>query len=151
ALTWRRGRGFAGTRLFQMIRSTLLDAVGDGTHPWSALERALREALGEPADGPADAALADRTVPGVLVRFFRSALRASPGQEDGSGAAAAVRWLRGDALGPDEAGQLGLPPPRRRDEPVALEDNQQVKQALVALCALAAGCRQPFVLCFDQV
>src|SRR5262249_50887073 len=51
----------------------------------------------------------------------------------------------------EEGGELGLPPPRRREDAVVLEDNQQIKQVLVALSALAATCRQPFVLAFDQV
>src|SRR5205823_6984557 len=77
--------------------------------------------------------------------------RAGQGKEDGTSAERAVRWLRGDALAPEQGDELGLPPPRRPNDPVVLEDNQQIKQVLVALSALAAARRRPFVLCFDQV
>ena len=70
---------------------------------------------------------------------------------DESVAVLAVRWLSGDYLDPDEARQLGLPPGRGAAEPVALADEQQIKQVLVALSRMALSRQQPFVLCFDQV
>jgi hypothetical protein len=62
-----------------------------------------------------------------------------------------VRWLSGQALDPEEARTLELPPAPRIDEPVALLDNQQIKQVLVALTRLAASKDRPFLLVFDQV
>ena len=59
--------------------------------------------------------------------------------------------LSGLALEPDEGRALRLPPSVPRDEPVALADNQQIKQVLVALTRLAAARHQPFILAFDQV
>src|SRR5262249_21285637 len=97
------------------------------------------------------ATLIDRTVWDVLFRFYRSVYRASQGKEDGIVAASAVRWLSGQALDPEEARTLELPPAPRIDEPVALLDNQQIKQVLVALTRLAASKDRPFLLVFDQV
>src|SRR5207244_5261906 len=51
----------------------------------------------------------------------------------------------------EEARLLGLSPALRPGEPVAVADNQQVKQVLVALSRLAAAKGRPFVLAFDQV
>ena len=62
-----------------------------------------------------------------------------------------MSWLSGEALDPEEAALLDLPPSPRRQDPVALTDNQQIKQVLVALTRLAACRRQPFILAFDQV
>src|SRR5207302_3788886 len=98
---------------------------------------------------PSRAALVDRTAYDVLFRFFHSAFRAHK-THDERVAAFAGRWLAGDYLDPDEAKALGLPP-GPRDEPVALADNQQIKQVLTALTRLALSRRQPFLLCFDQV
>lgn len=97
------------------------------------------------------AALVDRTIYDVVLRFFLSTYWAAEGAEDGSVARLAVRWLAGDALDPDEARRLGLPPHRNPDEPAVLADDQQIKQVLIALCRMASSRGQPFILCFDQV
>src|SRR4029077_7423222 len=39
----------------------------------------------------------------------------------------------------------------RREEPVALEDNQQLKQVLIVLSRLALAHGRPFLLALDQV
>jgi hypothetical protein len=152
-LTHGEGTGLHNTLLVRMIHGVLQDAVGVGVvKPWSALKRALQEALeqqGLTVSG--DAGLADRTVIDVLFRFYRSVHRTGQGKEDGSTARAAVQWLRGDALTPEQGQLLDLPPARRPEDGIALEDDQQIKQVLVAFTALAACRRQPFVLCFDQV
>src|SRR5262249_21339675 len=121
------------------------------TYVWSALERAWRDLLDRlGAANPAKAELLDRTVYDVLFRFFQSAYRLSQRRDDPA-ALAAVRWLSGDVLDDEEARRLGLSAGRVRDAGVGLADNQQIKQALVALTQLALWRRQPFVLCFDQV
>jgi hypothetical protein len=153
SLTWVEGRGYHTTPLFRMAHATLQETVGRGIfHSWGNLERAFVQALSQHAPGrDADAALADRTVQEVLFRFYRSVFRTGHGKEDGTAASHAIQWLRGDALSPAQGECLGLPPGRRRDDPVLLEDNQQIKQALVSLTALAACRRLPFLLAFDQV
>jgi hypothetical protein len=152
-LTGGRRRLFQ-TPLYDLVRAALFEAVGRraGTYYWAPLERAYAawvDQLGR--QGLPGAALFDRTVYGVLYRLFRSASLAAQGKEDGGEAELAVRWLAGQALDPPEALHLGLPPGRHRDDPTALEDNQQVKQVLVALTQLAAAARRPFVLALDQV
>jgi hypothetical protein len=72
-------------------------------------------------------------------------------RRDDPAALAAVRWLSGDGLDDEEARRLGLSAGRVREAGIGLADNQQIKQALVALTQLALWRRQPFVLCFDQV
>jgi hypothetical protein len=138
------------TPLFHLTLAAVGEALGhDATrrHPWREARQAYHQLLDRLGTG---AAPLDRTVYEVLFRFFHSAYRARNTAEDAV-AALAVRWLAGDALDPDEAGLLALPPGRTRAAPMALEDNQRIKQVLVALTQLAAWRRQPFVLCFDQV
>lgn len=153
ALTWREGNSFHATPLVHMIHVALQNVLGTtGNFSWGEIERTfVREITRHSPQGPADAALADRTVQMVLFRFFRSVHRAGQGKEDSTVASLAVQWLRGDALSPEQGRQLRLPPPRHNNDPVVLEDNQQIKQVLVALTALAACRRQPFVLCLDQI
>ena len=152
-LTGSRDRHFAGTDLFELVHASLLDAVEHklGGYTWPQLENAygrLVEKLGT-SDLPG-ATVIDRGVWKVLFHFFRSAYRANRGKEDGNVASLAVRWLSGQTLDPEEARELKLPPPRA-EEPVALLDNQQIKQVLAALTRLAASKNRPFVLVFDQV
>src|SRR5206468_3742309 len=116
-------------------------------HPWPEARQAYHRLLDRLGTGTVPI---DRTVYEVLFAFFRSAYRSRSTGED-TVAGLAVRWLAGDALDPDEAGVLALPPGRSRAEPAALADNQQIKQVLVALTQLTAWRGQPFVLCFDQV
>ncbi len=153
-LSWTEGHAFNTTRLVRLIHAALRSTLGGqtGFQSWGNLQRGLLAALEHHSpDGPADATLADRTVHGILFRFYKSVMRAAQGKEDGAAAVLALQWLKGDALSPDQGRLLGLPPARHKDDPVALEDVQQVKQVLVALTALAACRNQPFVLCFDQV
>ncbi len=44
-----------------------------------------------------------------------------------------------------------MPRPRHRDDAIALEDAQQIKQVLVVLSRLALAKKRPFVLALDQV
>ncbi|MGH7172698.1 MAG: AAA family ATPase, partial [Gemmataceae bacterium] len=153
-LTGGRDRHFMETDLFDLVHASLLDAVQHklGGYTWPQLENAygrLVERLGT-SDLPG-ATVIDRTVWKVLFQFFRSAYRANRRKEDGSAASLAVRWLSGQALDAEEARVLELPPPPRAEESVALLDNQQIKQVLVALTRLAASKKRPFVLVFDQV
>jgi hypothetical protein len=153
-LTRGRRRGLCGTPLYELAYAAVLEAVDHelGFYPWDGLERAFGAFLDR--RGPADLtgpALIDRGVYEVAFRLFRSAYRQDRGREDGAEAEWAARWLGGQALDPDEARGLGLPPPRSRAEPVALADNQEVKQVLAALARLAAAAGRPFVLAFDQV
>jgi DNA-binding XRE family transcriptional regulator len=153
-LTLDRRNAFHATPLYDLLDTTVRAAVGPDVNflRWSQLEQAYHAHADRQAR-PAviGASRLDRTVHEVLFRFFRSAQRARRGKEDGLAAALAVRWLAGRGLDPAEARTLGLPPAPRRDEPVALEDAQQIKQVLVALARLAAAKGQPFVLAFDQV
>jgi len=152
-LTRSEGSSLHNTTLVRMIHGILQDAVGTGAvKSWRVLEQAFQEALEQQGlVVSADAGLADRTVIEVLFRFYRSVHRAGQGKEDGSTARAAVQWLRGDAVTPEQGELLDLPPARHPEDGVALEDDQQIKQVLVAFTALAARRNQPFVLCFDQV
>jgi hypothetical protein len=153
-LTAGRASRLHTTELFQLVRAGLIEAVhGDlsRTYPWPELGRAWCELLDRlGAANPARAELLDRSVYDVLYRFFQSAHRLSQGKHD-PGALAAVRWLGGDYLDDGEARELGLPSARGRETGIGLADNQQIKQALVALTQLARWRGQPFVLCFDQV
>jgi hypothetical protein len=148
-----RRRGLYGTPLYELARAVVGEAVGHDRsfYTWDRLERAYSAFLDR--QGPADLtgpALIDRAVYEVAFRLFRSAYREHRGREHGAEAEWAARWLGGQALGPDEARDLGLAP-RGSNEPVALADNQQVKQVLAALTRLAAAAGRPFVLAFDQV
>ena len=93
------------------------------------------------AQDPSRAALIDRTAYRVLFRFFRSVYVSRGRQGDGV-AGLAIRWLSGEHLDADEAGQLGLRPGPHPEEPVGLVDDQQVKQVLIALTQLAVSRRQ---------
>jgi hypothetical protein len=154
-LTRGQADAFATTALFRLANALMREALRyepERTYSWQDLESAYGQWLnGLSAAEPAQAALVDRTVYDVVLSFFRSAYRNREGAEDGSAARFAVRWLAGDALDPDEARLLGLPPGRRPEEPAALVDDQEIKQVLVALCRLASSRRQPCILCFDQV
>jgi hypothetical protein len=153
-LTHGRDRHFIGTKLFDLVHASLLDAVDHklGGYTWPQLENAYTRLIERlTARDLPGATLIDRSVWDVLFHFFRSAYRANRGKETGEQAALAVRWLSGQALDPQEARALGLPPPQRADEAAALLDNQQIKQVLAALTRLAASKDRPFLLVFDQV
>jgi hypothetical protein len=146
---------FEETVLFRLANALMREALQydpDQQYTWEDLESGYAGLLDRlSGQEPWRAPLVDRTVYHTVLSFFRSAYRAREGTEDGSVARLAVRWLAGDALDPDEAERLGLPPSRGPDEPVALADDQQIKHVLVALCRMAFSRGQPFILCFDQV
>ncbi|HTU90147.1 MAG TPA: AAA family ATPase [Gemmataceae bacterium] len=153
-LTNGRDRHFAGTPLFNLVYASLLEAVDDkcGRYTWGQVGNAYGRFVQKMMDGdlPGTAPI-DCSVWKVLFRFIRSAYRATHGTGPGSEATLAVRWLSGQALDPEDGRALKLPPPQHADEAVALLDNQQIKQVLVALTRLAACKDRPFLLVFDQV
>jgi hypothetical protein len=154
-LTNGQMRLFYGTPLFDLTLAFAHEAMRprtSGSYPWTVVERAYHNLVDSlSADEPSRAALVDRTAFRVLFHFFKSTWRVERKRRDDGIAALAVRWLCGDALDPDEAKALDLPPGRWRDEPLALADNQQVKQVLVAFSRMALSRNQSFLLLFDQV
>jgi hypothetical protein len=154
-LTAGQARLFQRTILYDLTAAMLREALqgrADRFHPWPEAELACLRWLDRLSrEKPSRAALVDHSAYRVLFRFFQSAYRAATKRREDGIAALAVRWLSGDALDPDEARALDLPPSRWRDEPSALADNQQIKQVLVALSQLALSRGQPFLLLFDQV
>jgi len=96
---------------------------------------------------PARLGLLDRTVFQVLFRFWQAAPLAAAQEL----AWLAVQWLGGEYLDPSEARKLGLRPGGSEDEAIRLGDDQHIKQVFCVLTQMALYCRQPFVLCFDQV
>lgn len=146
-LTKGRRERLATTPLTAMVRAAVIEAAGSPSKfTWTHLEQAWRLWLDNLTPHPSD-----RTIYDVLFALFHSAMRAGQGRDDGRVGGLAVRWLSGGALDPVEARQLGLPPARHRDDPVALEDGQQIKQVFVALARLALAERIPLVLALDQV
>jgi hypothetical protein len=153
-LTRGQVRGFGRTPLAQLTFGFLKEAMNHDAsveHLWPAVERGYHRLVDRLSDeDPSRAALVDRTVYDVLYQFFRSAYRAHKGHHERV-ASLAVRWLSGDYLDPAEGRELGLPPGRSPDEPLALADGQSIKKVLVALSRMALSGKQPFLLCFDQV
>jgi hypothetical protein len=146
-LTGGRRNRFASTPLHQLVRAGLIEAAGGAAqYHWSHLESAFQRWLDSMGTR-----VGNRLVYEVLFAFFHSAFKAGQGREDGGIASLAVRWLAGGALDPAEARHLGLPPARHRDDPVLLEDAQQIKQVLVAIARLAQCQGRPFILALDQV
>ena len=153
-LTLGRRKHFHQTPLFGLVHAGVSEAVGERTSApsWSASEQRYNAFVDRLAhDDHPGAAGFDRSIYDVLFRFFEAAYRVRMQREDTSSAEAAVRWLAGQTLDLQEAQALGLPAPRRHEDPVSLEDAQQIKQVLVALSRLAASNQQPFILAFDQV
>jgi hypothetical protein len=154
-LTQGRQQSFHDTLLFRLANAGVRAALEQAGRDRSTMASATR-AFQQLVDrlclvDSARAALVDRTVYQALFHFFRSEYHAYSENRDDGVAALAVRWLAGDFLDPAEARRLGLPPGPRRDEAVALVDNQQIKQVLVALTQLAQFRGQSFLLCLDQV
>jgi hypothetical protein len=144
-LTAGRRDRFSTTPLYAFVHASILEAAGGpGRYTSSELLTAYDHWLDQlgPAAG-------DRSVYEVFFTFFHALHR--PEKYPQGIAGAAVRWLSGGALDPEEARGLGLPPARHRDEAVALEDAQQIKQVLVALSRLALTQGRPFILALDQV
>lgn len=153
-LTQGQIRQLHRTRLFRLVLGLISEALDhDRTrrHPWPSAVAAFERLLGRLAEEDAGRAFpVDRTIYTVLFRFFYSACRERVGHEDGV-ARLAIRWLSGEGLDADEARSLGLPAGRSATEPAALEDAEQIKQVLAALCRTARSSGRPFLLCFDQV
>lgn len=91
--------------------------------------------------------LLDRTVFQVLFRFWQAAPLAAAQEL----AWLAVQWLGGEYLDPAEARKLGLRPSANDEDAIRLVDDQYIKQVFCVLTQMALYCRQPFILCFDQV
>jgi hypothetical protein len=151
-----RGRidRFHETPLYRLVRAAVQHALpADNTRTPSMkdAETAYHRLIDDLCtQTPAYAAVVDRTAYQVLFRFFRSVYEVFRGRPDDGTAAAAVRWLAGDHLDPEEARNLGIPLGARREDPVALTDDDQIKRVLAALAQLAWYCRQPLIVCFDQ-
>lgn len=146
---------FHGTPLFGLVNAAVRHALGGTiTQPptWGQVHRAYRRLVDEIADRTvAQAAVVDRATYAVLLRFFQSTLLAyKPPLRDDGCARLCVRWLSGDTLDADEAKRLELPR-LPREETVALADDEQIKQVLIALAQMASYLNHPLVLCFDQV
>ncbi len=142
------------TPLFMLLHRAVVSLFPAGvrTVPWTRVRQAYDswvESLGR-HDLPGSVLL-DRQVYDVFFQFFRSACEQKLSQGDGQVAALALRWLSGEALDSEEAVKLNLPPGNRPDEPVAILDQEQIRQVLVALTRLAACQQWPFVLALDQV
>jgi hypothetical protein len=152
-LTLGRQDRFVATPLYDLAQAGVIEAAGPASRkvPWGRLQQLyagwVTRLSASDAVGPTPP---DPSIYGVLYRFFCSAYRANLGKEDGSVAAAAVRWLSGMALEPAEGEVLNLQP-ADPGEPIALADNQQIKHVFVALARLAAAAGKPFLLVFDQV
>lgn len=151
-------RGMAGplhhTPLFRVVNAAVFEALrhdGVSSPTWRVIEASYNRLVNRlAAQDPTRAVLLDRDVYRVLFLFFRSAHASRPKADDGL-APLAVRWLSGESLDPEEAMRLGLRGSGGPEDGVELADDQQVKQALVALAQLARSRSQPFLLCFDQV
>ncbi len=96
---------------------------------------------------PARLGLLDRTVFQVLFRFWQAAPLAAAQEL----AWLAVQWLGGEYLDPGEARKLGLRPGGSEEDAIRLGDDQHIKMVFCVLTQMALYCRQPFILCFDQV
>lgn len=146
-LTRGRVSGFRSTPLYGLALGLLREALDDGGptwRPWAEAARAyarLVERIGPSADRPTY---------DVLYRYLYSSHRAYKTRDEAE-ARLAVRWLSGDWLDPAEARLLGLTAGAGAGRPVALEDNERIKQVLVALSRAALSRGRPFLLCFDQV
>ena len=113
----------------------------------AAYLRLAEELIARNPNAGADA----RRVYQVLFGFFLSAYsRRWPGGDE-LRARLAVRWLSGDDLEAEEAGQLGLSPSGRSDGLDSLPDDQAIESVLIALGEHARLYDQALLLCFDQV
>src|SRR5207248_102653 len=145
---------FNRSPLYALLVGALKAAIppeAKGRATWTELEAAHANLLTRLAQGdPSGGVLFDRTAHEVLFRFYQAAHSSQRGSGEEL-AALAVRWLSGEALDPAEARRLGLPAQRNPAEPVALADNQHIKQVFVALTQLARAAGRLFLLSLDQV
>ena len=88
----------------------------------------------------------DRVMP-VLKAFLENA---APRDEESQTriAEAAVEWISGETIEPEDAVALGLGSNPSR---ASLADDEAVRDVLQLLAALASSAGKPFVLCIDQV
>jgi hypothetical protein len=153
-LTRGHVRPFMNSPLFWLLNTVLKAALqrqGRAHGTWPQIAAAYGAFLAPLAErDTAGGGLFDPTVYEVLYQFYRAAHPGRRGAEEDL-AALAARWLSGEALDAAEARRLGLPAERDPEGPVALADNQHVKQVLVALTQLARAAGLLFLLCFDQV
>ena len=153
-LTRGQVNNFTSTPFYDLVLAFVkesLDHDESKHHPWPAVISAwsaMVDRLG--TEDFARAAPVDRTVFAVLLRFFRSAYRAHKTGDERI-AALAAHWLAGDFLDAEQAGALKLAAGPNGEAQVALADNQQIKQVIIALSRIAMSAKQPLVLCFDQV
>ncbi len=151
-LTRGRAAPLHQSTLYGILVGALKTELRAGAPPtWPQVEAAYRRLVGRlAAEDPSQGVLFDPTVYDVLYRFLREAHPSLQGRGD-TLADLAVRWLAGEVLEPAEAPLLGLPARPNPDAPVALADNQHVKQVLVTLTQVARAAGRLCLLCFDQV
>jgi hypothetical protein len=133
------------TPLFRFVENAIRHAVragGANPNDGKAVHDAFRSCFGNLAGGKA----AYETLYQFL-RFARPEKVNDP--KNRRLASEAVAWLSGDEIDPDAARWLGLRVVGQK--PVMLEDDEEVKQVLLALTNLALVSNQPFILCIDQV
>ncbi len=141
-----RASGYAQSRLYAVL-SRALQKTGEikGFKLRSADIEARREAL---------ARLGRRVDPqgavvGALNAFLAGTSHASLGDPAAERSTrAAVSWLSGETLGPEEARLLGH---TVGDEGLALPDDAAVEHVLFVLSRLCALAELPLVLCLDQI
>jgi hypothetical protein len=154
ALTRGEVRPLSRSPLFGLLNDALAGVMrpqGKARGTWEQIEEAHAHLVARlAAQDPSGGILFDRTAHDVLFRFYRHA-HPSGGGAGEEVAALAVRWLSGEALDWTEARRLGLPPQRGSADPVALADNQHVKQVVVALTQLARAAGRLLLLGLDQV
>jgi hypothetical protein len=140
ALTGGRREQLEATSLFRLVYDAARASIQgqprpiSGTQVETAYHRLIDRLIVQDRDR---AGLNDRTIYDVLFRFVRSvAIECKTCRDDGV-ARLALRWLSGEPLDPEDARRLGLALGPRRQEAVALGDDQEVKQVLIALARLA--------------
>jgi AAA ATPase domain len=142
-LAGQRGSGLEQAKLYAVLTRAL---VAGGFHRKSLHDiDARQEALMKlaPTVDPR------RTVLPVLNAYFTGISAGSRGDAEAEERAqAAVLWLAGETLGPEEARRLNLP---ADDEGAALADDAAVERVLHVIAHLCAIAKRPLVLCLDQV
>jgi hypothetical protein len=153
-LTHNRIRGLYDSDLYCLIRDAIKEAlrkagITKGTQ--KQIELAYHQLIDDLISrNPAQPHLLDRGTFQVLWHFYLSARFAHERGESENVAAAAVQWLSGKEVDPEETRSLGL---RRQpgEEYITLDDNEQIKQVLAVLAQLARYHGMPFILCIDGV
>lgn len=133
---------FAESRLYQLITRAMIREAG-GAKPQdreahsAALSRMMRRL--DPGGSI-----------GTVLSFFRDAASSKSSDQPNAEARAraALHWLAGETLGPDEANLIGKVAP---EEGIALADDAVVDQIFHILSKICALAQRPLVLCLDQV